>query len=403
MASFLSWIAYSRAEAEQMRRLAALGSGQETLDELGLGGIRDAFADFFFPGVTVAMTRLRYFLFVPWQYQKLESRRCTSAEEVAATLKKLELRLIDALDASNDPHAGVIGTVSRETLRRFPSSIYWWSLQAWGLFRVPGLDQASFHERFAELKGAAHTVLRPDDRGIPLEDRSSWHLRLPGAPDEFPSEATFALTAAEAAFLRGRIRDCCQGTLLDHLAHEDAALLGSGPWHYGGLPGLPPELQSAMELARQFSGVALSANALYLLLLSEASGSSTAEEWRAKHAQLLADLAGEEGGDLGAFDVDRLWAFLDSRAAPQRKGTREFLVAWCGRLRDAGVDRIAKDRAAKQCIVAREAAVKPGRARLSGSRDRVGSKGEGRAARMDFRWPTVCNLIEDLRGPAEEP
>lgn len=402
MNSFLSWVAYSRAEAEQMRRIAALGATSETIDEMGLGGIRDAFADHFFPGVTVAMTRLRYFFFVPWLYQELESRRCTSGREVAATLKKLELRLIEALDASGDSRGGVIGTESRETLRRFPSSIYWWPLQRWGISRFAKLDQASFHESFAELKVAARDVLRPDDRGVALLDRSAWDLRLPEPPAEFPRESTFALTAAEAAFLRGRINECCQGTLLDHIARGDAALVGKGPWEYGGLQQLPARLQSDLQLARQFSAVALCANALYLLMLSEAPAGFAGGERRASQARLLVDLAESEEGDVGSFDVDRLWAFLGDHAARLPNGTREFLATWCGRLREKGVERIAGDPVALRCIVAREAKVKPGRARLSSARVGSGSKAVSTAGRMDFRWRTVCNLIEDLRGPGRE-
>jgi hypothetical protein len=62
----------------------------DTRDELGIGSVRDAFADMLFPGTSTIMTRARYFLLVPWTYQKLERQRVSSAEvpakECRATL-----------------------------------------------------------------------------------------------------------------------------------------------------------------------------------------------------------------------------------------------------------------------------------------------------------------------------
>ena len=43
-----------------------------TLDELGIGPIRDTIADTLFPGTSTIQTRARYFLFIPWILQKAE-------------------------------------------------------------------------------------------------------------------------------------------------------------------------------------------------------------------------------------------------------------------------------------------------------------------------------------------
>jgi hypothetical protein len=55
----------------------------DTRDELGLGSVRDAFADILFPGTSTIMTRARYFLLVPWAYLKLERLGVKSAEIAA--------------------------------------------------------------------------------------------------------------------------------------------------------------------------------------------------------------------------------------------------------------------------------------------------------------------------------
>lgn len=50
---------------------------QGTLDDMGVGTIRDVFSNQLFPGVTSVMTRMRYALFIPWTYKLLEARNST--------------------------------------------------------------------------------------------------------------------------------------------------------------------------------------------------------------------------------------------------------------------------------------------------------------------------------------
>ena len=70
----LTWIDLTARDREQMRKVLDLFSEQGTLDEMGLGSLRDALADALFPGTSSIQTQLRYTLFVPWLYQRLEAR-----------------------------------------------------------------------------------------------------------------------------------------------------------------------------------------------------------------------------------------------------------------------------------------------------------------------------------------
>jgi len=68
--STLSWLDTSAEEQRRVRELIALYTQSESRDELGVGQIRDAFADGLFPGTSTIHTRARYFLFIPWLYQQ---------------------------------------------------------------------------------------------------------------------------------------------------------------------------------------------------------------------------------------------------------------------------------------------------------------------------------------------
>jgi len=74
---------YSERERRKMLDVVDLFREHDTRDELGVGSVRDAFADMLFPGTSTIMTRARYFLLVAWTYQRLERLQVRSAEAAA--------------------------------------------------------------------------------------------------------------------------------------------------------------------------------------------------------------------------------------------------------------------------------------------------------------------------------
>ena len=74
MMSAFVWLDYSERERRKMLDVVDLFREHDTRDELGVGSVRDAFADMLFPGTSTIMTRARYFLLVPWTYQRLLRR-----------------------------------------------------------------------------------------------------------------------------------------------------------------------------------------------------------------------------------------------------------------------------------------------------------------------------------------
>jgi hypothetical protein len=69
----LTWIDLTATDRDKVRRVLDLFKEQGTVDELGLGSLRDVFSNALFPGTSVLHTRLRYVLFIPWIYQEIES------------------------------------------------------------------------------------------------------------------------------------------------------------------------------------------------------------------------------------------------------------------------------------------------------------------------------------------
>jgi hypothetical protein len=66
MSSIFAWVDFAEDDHRKMSDIIALFGEKDTRDELGLGGIRDTFADLLFPATSTIQTRARYFLFIPW-------------------------------------------------------------------------------------------------------------------------------------------------------------------------------------------------------------------------------------------------------------------------------------------------------------------------------------------------
>ena len=80
MPSTFAWLDQSEEQRRRVLDVIDMFKEQGTVDELGLGTVRDALADILFPGTSNLMTRAAYYLFVPWMYQKLERQRTPAGE-----------------------------------------------------------------------------------------------------------------------------------------------------------------------------------------------------------------------------------------------------------------------------------------------------------------------------------
>ena len=155
MHSVLAWIDHDSQARERTLRILSLFQEKESRDELGLGSVRDSFADQLFPGTSTIQTRLRYMLFVPWIYQSLEEMRLP-AESFAKEADRLERELVQPLMDSDDPR-GIFEKTAGKRLKRLPSSIYWAGLGVWGI-RLTPFSQGEYHRRIDETYRRRHNL-----------------------------------------------------------------------------------------------------------------------------------------------------------------------------------------------------------------------------------------------------
>ena len=395
MAATLTWLDLTATDRDRMRQVLDLFKEQGTVDEMGLGRLRDALSEALFPGTSTIQTRLRYVLFVPWIYRRLEARR-NAASSVSAQLRKAELDLIGPL-LKNGQSQGVIGERARGSLARQPSSVYWTALVRWGLF-LHERRQGWYHVHFTGLLHGPALEESADDPGIILARQPIWHPRLPGAPRAFPYEASFDLTREEAVFLQGRIEERCAGTLLAWLAREGSDAPTDGCfWDDTAATHAPAKLRDTIELARRFSVHVEGMPLLYNLLLAERRHSEHGGDDALidRYRQEIDAWAAREALEQ-FFDAAELWTFAASRKVQVPRLQRNFVEAWTSRLSDIGPAAITDDRTLRSLIESRERRLKGPRARLHSPARLLDWSGEVGVGRMNFRWHRVRQMLLDL-------
>ena len=396
MLAALTWVDLTAGDRDRMRRVLDLFNEQGTLDEMGLGSLRDALSDALFPGTSYIHTRLRYVLFVPWIYQRLEARR-TRAAAVEQAARSAEVDLIAPLERSPDPK-GIIGVRARHALARLPSSAYWSALQRWGIF-LPQQSQGWYHARFDELVNGRGPVGRADDPGVIESREPHWHPRLPRPPAGFPWEASFALTPDEADFVRGRLEERCAGTLLAWLARNGCDAPADDFWDDPDALRAPDGIRTAIELARRFSRHVEGMPLLYNLLVAERRREVLDADEADDHVELYREKLGEwaarEAGEERRFAPDELWDLVVRRGGRLPYPQRLFVESWTRRLAELTPGRVADDDRLRRLIEDRERRLKGARARLA-NRNRLVDWRPGGVGRMDFRWSAVRQFLIDL-------
>jgi len=368
---------------------------RDTRDELGIGTVRDAFADIFFPGTSTLQRRARYFLFIPWMYLDLE-RRHISSREIAAKARREETALIDVLAKSTD-HDGTIGIQARSSLKRLASNIYWQGLGVWGIRLFPG-SQEQYQRLIERYPGTTSNGTRDDD-GERAEGavRPNWHLGIPSAPGGFPTVASFNLKRPEAEYLRERILSCLQGTLLAFLVdHGRIWQPVDFPWEHPQVGEFPVRIRDQLAHARNFSESIWGTALLYNLMLAELGGHrETIADYQERLRSWAALLEARKDA-LTRWDQRGFWGIAHSGSGHIPITTKSFIDTWLGMALSPEAPRIGANQRARQLIHDREVVLKRALARLDNFRARELWNGEAGTAQLSYRWPIAQTMVLDI-------
>ncbi len=409
MSSF-TWLDSSEQQRTQMLDVINLFREKETRDELGIGTVRDAFADLFFPGTSTIQSRARYFLFIPWIYTFLESKRVPSAK-IWPRARWEEVNLINAL-IRNKAGEGIIGVQARGALKRLPSAIYWQGLGAWGIRLFPG-SVGSYHhtlDSFYATNSHTHNFhwenkSQYEINEMQLRQVYNWH---PGVrdlrPANFPEEATFVLSLEEATYLQERILSSQPGSLLAFFVTEPTLIPRTDfPWDHPAGNRLPAYLQEQLSHARHFSLVIYGATLLYNLMLAEKvseNSSGSALDLVEAYQEAIADWAQkirQEADRLGEWDwQNRFWEIVHTVNPRIPLRTVGFINDWLLLALNDQPELLPQNRAARQLVQQRERRLKGKLSRLVNPRALELWNGQSGLGMLNYRWGVTQNMLSDI-------
>jgi len=405
VASSFGWLDTDHAQRRRMLEVVDLFKEQGTVDELGIGSIRDTFSDALFPGTSTLLTRLRYVLFVPWLVDRAV-RSTLTVDDAVRRLRVDEVRLIESLlegyrEEERGRNQGILGQTARAKLKRMPSEVYWGPLGRWQL-RTWDTSVVGHLRRGSALRAAGRGRTETDDPGA--RDRildTGFDLAGLEPPEELLRSTTFDLRPEEAEVLLERLRTTTHGSLLGWLLeHRDSVDLDAASAAELSLVGAPSDLRTVVDHATRFSLAMHGAALLYNLLVAEAAAiPDVVDHYRERlddwHEELV------ETRTLDGWDRGELWSVLTARNERIPLPTRLFTDGWLDLLLDG--DRVEDSSRARDLVTQRERRLKGGRARLVNRAAREAWKGESGTGRLDYRWGVTRRLLDDLLSALPDP
>jgi len=397
MSSQFGWVDFAEEDRQRMLNVISIFSERSTRDELGIGTVRDAFADHFLPGTSTIQTRARYMLFVPWIYRELEEKAVSSAK-IAARARSWEIALIDPLLESDD--GGIIGGEAGKHLQRLPSSVYWSGLGSWGIRLFRG-SQDQYHrylDSFYRLKKHREQDDDKEPVGGPL--RENWDPGIPEQPDNMWEYCEMALTKEEAQYLQDKILCNHRDSLLAKLIatdplDEDVAF----PWEHPVMSTVSESLRQDLLHARNFSEAIHGAALLYNLMLARQRETKI---WIDKYEDRFAEWAAEIRSRWDSLHswhaaLSDFWALISLKLAQIPRRTRTFVTSWLGLVfGDIGPENVLNDTYAQNLIRDREVQLKGPRARLANPTALEMWRGASGDRQLDYRWAAVRDIVRDI-------
>lgn len=291
----LGWVDFSREDREKVLDVMNLLQEQGAVDEIGIGLVRDAFANLFFPGTSTVQTVAKYFLIVPYVLKEASEGRY--GNDPNKILRKIDLEEKECgirLMQNCPGEEGIIGrrVLPKNWVARKPSNIYWNGIRTYGIctqdLTIPELLKASIVLQ-AQKKTSALGNKGDDTADSERDDADAGRdvaTQLFSVPDDYytdwRTDLSIHLTATEAAFLRKMIETSVSTSLLGYLLRNsiDVTKYDSFEAIYEDLGAVvPAELARTMKLACDFNRLVYTARVRYNYILSAGQNETAVAEW----------------------------------------------------------------------------------------------------------------------------
>ena len=334
MGAGFGWIDFSNEQRDKVFSVIELLNTGGTVDELGIGSVRDNIADWLFPGVSTIQTRPKYFIILTdiflgylQRYQKGEKLPLLSTY-----LKSEEHRIMHLL-AKNHSYKdgdGVIGVTVAQTngeLARKASSVYWNGLRTHKLIDTELSSTEYLIQNDLSKFNPDGDVM--DDKHL-IEEQFAIRAPLFSAIKE---DIRMELSEEEANYLRDQFKDVTSSlkqehNLLSQLFTKERAEVIANSNNFQEMANLliadeslHSETIQMLKIALLFDFIMHGAHIRYNIQLHKKSGELNFDD---KWNDWLKELEVKRE-DVQALNFEYIFSEVSPRTAPQ---TQQFMRLW---------------------------------------------------------------------------
>ena len=384
----LGYIHSSAEERARAMQVLKMTSESVALDELGIGRIRDAFADLMFPGISTLQKHTKYFSLMPQVYRKATERRYNRLSEVKAEIVRLERIMTKNLYDGSLIKWGITGsdTIGKGTgsyVKYDPAYIYNSGLQTFEILRSPQVAEMIYSA--SQAIHNAPKAQKSDDEDVADDALDNVGLfqfcSFPQIDYDFTKACSLDLTTADRDFITDHIlkAKACQGTLLRWLVDNPQTALPEEFEHLRRCH-LPKELADLQDLAQRFADFIYMVHVRYNYIYSGYHDEDMLEEF-----MRLLDAYIHSG-----TDIDAVLAAVTIRENSGKSFCKEIAqhIA-AGETKETGL--------LDQAIINRERRVKGSRRKIGNPSYKYDEKNRIHYYKLTYRWETVKQFMEELR------
>ncbi|MDE7088757.1 MAG: hypothetical protein K2O54_01420 [Prevotella sp.] len=358
------------------------------LDELGIGRIRDAFANRMFPGISTLQKHTKYFSLMPQVYRRATEKRYNRLSEVNAEIVRLERIMTKNLYEGSDIKWGITGsdTIGKGTgsyVKYDPAYIYNSGLQTFEILRSPQVENLIYSA--SKALHNAPKKLKSDDEEMADDAADKAGLfqfcSFPTVDYDFTKACSLDLTTADRDFIIDHILNAkaCQKTLLRYLVDNPNLAIPKEFEHLGACA-LPEDLVELQDLARRFADFIYMVHIRYNYIYSDYQD----EEMREEFMQLLQ--AYQQSGT----DIDAVLAAVTICENSGKLFCKEIA-------HHIAAGDIVENGLLDQTIVNRERRVKGSRRKIGNPAYKYDKKNRIHYYKLTYRWETVRQFMDELR------
>jgi hypothetical protein len=415
--SAIGWVDYSSKERALVTEVLSMLKEKGTLDELGIGQMRDTFADILFPGFSTIQTRAKYLVTIGYIFQDyLElPEKVRIKTDLIEFFSKKEDEVANQLvnnHGDNVPN-GIIGreSLSSGGVARKPSSVYWNALRQFDIVHA----KTGFREFCKLYQQAANSKVQIHHEEDDNNPSSEIHSLIDKEAYNYNwlEDVRVPLSKDEAQYLKNKIqrspliRNSVPSQILINGLLSDVvemnAKLENSDWRVNALyewlktTEVSDECKRILASSLDFSLVMEGAHIRYNVLIAKQMQDSELsrkieflEQNEQDFKQWKYDIQSNKENLFSEVNINNWFDILETHGRNINKSAREFIQEWCSKIRngiaidelDEFIEKRAKDNKQARCLLNKA---------LPETQGWVGIR------KLEYRWPTALAILSDIQ------